>query len=107
MKKKILCILSLFLILFNLFISVPVTIFAKESYSSVIDDLSKDESFTEKDYPIDTDNYSIDIIEIAESKDNELIIYIYNPSMILDVDRIFLSYTNDESVTKDYIVYDL
>lgn len=107
MKKKILCILSLFLILFNLFISVPVTIFAKESYSSVVDDLSKDESFTEKDYPIDTDNYSIDIIEIAESKDNELIIYIYNPSMILDVDRIFLSYTNDESVTKDYIVYDL
>lgn len=49
-------------------------------YSSVLDDLHKDENFNEDDYPLIETDYSFQVIQIAESINNELFIYVYQPS---------------------------
>ena len=49
-------------------------------YSSVLDDLHKDENFNEDDYPLIETDYSLQVIQIAESINNELFIYVYQPS---------------------------
>lgn len=49
-------------------------------YSSVLKDLQKDNDFVVKDYPHIDNDYSLNIIQIAESKNQELFIYIYQPS---------------------------
>lgn len=57
------------------------------TYTSVIEDLSKDKSFNKSSYPqIDNEN-SLQVIQIAESSGNELFVYVYNPS----ADRIATS----------------
>lgn len=57
------------------------------TYTSVIEDLSKDKSFNKSSYPqIDNENL-LQVIQIAESSDNELFVYVYNPS----ADRIATS----------------
>lgn len=48
-----------------------------DKYTGVIEDLSKDESFNVNDYPAKPDDYSIRIIQIAESADGELFVYTY------------------------------
>lgn len=49
-------------------------------YSDVLEDLQKDSSFNANAYPQDDEDYSLDIITIAESSDGELFIYVYQPS---------------------------
>lgn len=49
-------------------------------YSTVLDDLKKDNSFNIGDYPANTKDTSINLIQIAESKDGELFLYVYQPS---------------------------
>lgn len=49
-------------------------------YSNVLDDLKKDSNFSESYYPEKTDDYSLQVIQIAESSDNELFVYVYQPS---------------------------
>ncbi|MDE7301628.1 MAG: hypothetical protein K2N47_05600 [Clostridia bacterium] len=51
-----------------------------ESGSSILDDLSKDETFDVLDYPIKNDDYSLEVIQIAESTAGELLVYVYQPS---------------------------
>ena len=58
----------------------PSVAFAEASYSDVLDDLSKDESFSTTNYPFDSDDYSLSLIQIAESEDGELFVYVYQPS---------------------------
>ena len=53
---------------------------ATSAYSNVLDDLSKDKSFNVLDYPEDPNDYSIQLIQIAESDEGELLFYIYQPS---------------------------
>ncbi|MDE7162789.1 MAG: hypothetical protein K2O44_01760 [Clostridia bacterium] len=55
-------------------------VYAATSGSNVLDDLRKDNNFKTVDYqPNDTD-YSLNVIQIAESTDGELLIYVYQPS---------------------------
>ena len=66
----------------NLF-ALPV--YAEESvnervYSAVLDDLKKDTSFNTENYPTKADDYSLQIIQLAESSDKELFVYVYQPS---------------------------
>lgn len=62
-------------------ISVPTAFAASDTeYSNVLDDLSKDESFSASYYPVVLDDYSLQVIQIAESVDNELFVYVYQPS---------------------------
>lgn len=50
----------------------------KTVYSDVLEDLQKDESFNPKSYPAkDSGEYSISVIQIAESTNNELFVYTY------------------------------
>lgn len=49
-------------------------------YSDVLEDLQKDETFDETKYPENAKDYSLQLIQIAESEDDELFIYVYQPS---------------------------
>lgn len=49
-------------------------------YSNVLDDLKKDSVFSEKYYPEKENDYSLQVINVAESVDNELFVYVYQPS---------------------------
>ena len=49
-------------------------------YSNVLEDLQKDDSFNVSDYPEIADDYSLQVIQIAESTDKKLFIYVYQPS---------------------------
>lgn len=48
--------------------------------SGVIEDLSKDASFSVENYPSAAKDYSLQIIQLAESTDKELFVYVYQPS---------------------------
>jgi len=60
------------------------TIYAATSantvYTNVLDDLTKDNSFKPSNYPEKTDDYSLQIIQLAESSDKDLFVYVYQPS---------------------------
>lgn len=48
-------------------------------YTSVMDDLQIDETFNVSDFPADSSDYSVKIIQIAETSDGDLFIYTYQP----------------------------
>ena len=50
------------------------------TYSGVMEDLKKDTSFNPENYPTKTDDYSLKIIQLAESVNKELFVYVYQPS---------------------------
>ena len=51
-----------------------------EGYSGVLQDLRKDESFQTENYPLSENDYSLQLIQIAESTEKELFLYVYQPS---------------------------
>ena len=63
-------------------VQTPVIAHAQEgkTYSNVMDDLKKDSSFNPSNYPTKSDDYSLQIIQLAESVDKELFVYVYQPS---------------------------
>ena len=50
------------------------------TYSNVLEDLQKDETFDVSSYPTNEEDYSLQVIQIAESEDKELFVYVYQPS---------------------------
>lgn len=48
-------------------------------YTNVLDDLQKDSNFNVDDYPVNMTDYSLQVIQVAESEDKELFIYVYQP----------------------------
>lgn len=52
------------------------------SGSDVLQDLHTDESFDESNYPSDSNDYSLKLIQIAETTEKELVVYVYQPSGI-------------------------
>ena len=63
---------------------VAITAKAEETeniqYTSVVKDLQKDESFNVEAYPSNAEDYSMQVIQIAESVNKELFLYVYQPS---------------------------
>ena len=57
-----------------------VSVRAETEASSVIKDLTTDKSFNFSDYPEELYNFSIEVIQIAESENGELFLYAYQPS---------------------------
>ncbi|MGN0824557.1 MAG: hypothetical protein ACI4MB_05775 [Candidatus Coproplasma sp.] len=55
---------------------------AVQNYSNVLTDLEKDESFNAGDYKSVADDYSLQVIQVAESTDGELFIYVYQPCQL-------------------------
>ena len=97
--------LSLFLtciLLFTLGCGMS-TAFAESSYSNVLDDLKKDTGFRIEDYPVVINDYSLSLIQIAETTDNRLLVYVYQPSGILHASHIRFSITiGNDLALKDY-----
>ncbi len=78
---KALIILMLILSLFASVLTVPNVTYAEgTSYSNVLDDLHKDENFNEDNYQVISNDHSVQIIQLAESVENRLFIYVYQPS---------------------------
>ncbi len=92
------------------FFAMPIantaTALSTTYYSNVLDDLQSDENFNVDDYPSKVDDYSLSVIQIAESSDGELFVYVYNPSAetkFLQATSISLSrqLSNDENYKTD------
>ena len=66
---------------------------AASSYSNVLDDLRKDPNFTILKYPAGGNKYKLDVIQIAESTDKELLIYVYQPYGKITASSISVSKT--------------
>ena len=88
MMKKIRKILTSFaLALLCLFMCLPCSVATAYAdgisidggYTPVLDDLRKDEQFSETDYPVIENNYMLQVITISESVDKELFVYVYQP----------------------------
>lgn len=52
------------------------------NYTDILKDLQKDSTFNEKDYPYKSDDYSIKVIQIAESVNGALYLYTYQPCQL-------------------------
>ena len=48
--------------------------------SDVFEDLSKDSSFNAENYPSNAKDFSLSVMQLAESADKELFVYVYQPS---------------------------
>lgn len=87
-KKILVCFALLFSCLLSCFISAPMnSVFASNidndftsKYTNVLDDLKTNSDFVAEDYSVNGVDYSLQVIDIAESSDKELFIYVYQPS---------------------------
>ena len=82
--NRIMFVFSVFILaVLVCFQSIPIPAFANEAtmeYTNVLDDLKKDEDFNVNDYPAKAGDYSLQVIQIAESVNGELFVYVYQPS---------------------------
>lgn len=82
------------------------TAFAESSeYSSVIADLRKDEGFNVENYPAVATDYSLTVVQIAESDKGELFLYLYQPSVYsiaMEFTTVRMSTSYDGGVWQDY-----
>lgn len=107
-KNKVVLTVCLVLMLLSVVLSIgsPSMAFADTSTASnVLDDLRQDESFDVGHYPINNKDYSIKVIQVAESVDGYLVIYTYQPSNNkepLDVTKVNMSLSQEVGDTKLY-----
>ena len=81
--KYLLLILIAICLLFSALSSTFYTIASADSvdyYSSALEDLVKDSNFKATDYVEDVDDTSLHVLQIAESSNKELFVYVYLPS---------------------------
>lgn len=91
--------------LLALYSGVGVSYAATTRYSDVLDDLRQDNEFNVADYPAVSDNYSMQVIQVAESVDSELFVYVYQPaarSKLLVARYINMSLSTTADKTKQY-----
>ena len=82
-KNLIIAVVTLFLFAFFVLSALPLTNANADGetiYTNVMDDLKKDEKFNTDDYPAVKDDYSLKVIQIAESSAKELFVYTYQPA---------------------------
>ena len=76
-------ILAFVTVICTVFMAVQIPLIARAEsieYSDVMSDLQKDSSFQASYYPEKTADYSLQIIQLAESVNRELFVYVYQPS---------------------------
>ena len=83
LKKIIVCfvlILSTFLLTTNIFKTGVVFADTNNTkYTDVLQDLKHDKNFNTENYPINNEDYSLQIIQVAENVENKLFVYVYQP----------------------------
>ena len=77
--KKYLNILCLLLMAVLVFLCVPIY-GAYAATSDVLLELERDSTFDVSAYPKKRDDYSLKVIQLAESENGELVLYVYQPS---------------------------
>lgn len=81
--KRILGIFFALLLLVSAVISGRVILPAfavGTKYTGALEDLQKDVNFKESDYPVNVQDYSLKVIQIGESVNRELFVYVYQPA---------------------------
>lgn len=73
----------------------------EKTASGVLEDLSKDVSFNTENYPSNAKDYSLSVMQLAESTDKELFIYVYQPSG----DKVRASSINISTTINDEISF--
>lgn len=107
-NKIYICLACLIVMLLNLVFAIgaPALAYADvTTTSSVLSDLSQDENFNVSKYPMNNNDYSIKVIQVAESVDGYLVIYTYQPSNVkepLDVTKVNMSLSQEVDSTKLY-----
>ena len=103
----ILAILSIFSFLLPAVTTASAAETSDSIYTDVMDDLLKDKNFDVADYPVVIDDFSLNVIQIAESSDGELFVYVYQPSdpvkdLYATKIRLNTSATDEEATYDDY-----
>ena len=82
-KKVIICLMLVISCLCGALIGLANnTIYAVSNatkYTNVLYDLQTDEDFDASEYEVDNEDYSLKVIQITESTDKELFVYVYQP----------------------------
>lgn len=72
-------------------------------YTGVMEDLQKDESFDLENYPVIENDYSLQVITIAENFEKELFVYVYQPCS--PNDKFIATSINISTTTGDELKY--
>lgn len=78
-----------------------------KSGSNVLEDLQKDEKFSKDNYPVNETNYSLKLIQIAESSEKELLVYVYQPCVSKDFKVSSIVFSTGLYTGLDYNTYGL
>lgn len=82
-KERLYCVILALLLLAVMLVGGRGISFAfadTPQFTSALTDLQKDSNFNADEYPDNANDYSIQVIQIAESTDKKLLIYTYQPS---------------------------
>lgn len=83
LKNFILVFLLCFMLCISNVTTLPLTLRAdaviEGGYTNVLDDLNKNENFDIENYPSVSNNADLQVIQIAESVDRQLFVYVYLP----------------------------
>ena len=102
-KKLFVLMMSFFCFIPNFFnFSFIASATMVSGYSSPLADLMKDENFNKEDYPSNKADYSLHVIQVAESIDNELFIYVYQPAEMFIATSINMSLEKELKNNKIY-----
>lgn len=112
-QKRLLIIALILGCLLSCFSNTIINVYASSidvvgGYTDVLEDLQKDENFNIDNYPVVKDDYSLQVIQIAESSDRELFLYVYqpcSPNIDLNATSINLSTTTGRDLSyKNYFL---
>lgn len=94
-------LLLIFTLLASLFGAREAFAYAEVRYTGALEDLRTAENFDPSYYPVKENDYTISLIQIAESKDNELFVYTYQPASDerITASSINISRTSELNVT--------
>lgn len=106
MKKPLIVLIAIIVILCSILpTSASVAFAITDVYSDVLDDLQVDNNFNVDDYPVNQTEFSLQLIQLAESNANELLAYVYQPSVgkfgVL-AKKIRISLSEDNSSYQDF-----
>lgn len=86
----------------------PITTHAEEiQYTSALEDLQVNKKFNAEDYPTIADDYSLQVITIAESVNSELFVYVYQPSASENILATSINISTAAKTQNQYINYSL
>lgn len=81
---------------------------ASVTYTDVMDDLRSCENFTTADYPSNATDYTLEVIQIAESENGELFLYVYQPSdAAKEIQAATVNISTTETGENGYVTYGL